>query len=83
MKKKKAAAILTAGGKHNEKNVYHHLRAFFKMTGAIQQVGEQRDFTSDEFTKHIVCSVDTDILSAGQDEKALIGVRDLAEWLND
>ncbi len=83
LKKKKAATILTAGGKHNEKNAYHHLRAFYKMIGAIEQVGKQGDFTSDEFIKHMVCSVDTDILPSNQDEIALAGVRELARWLND
>lgn len=68
---KKAAAILTAGGKHNEEKAYHHLNAFFKMVNAHG------------FQEHIVCSVDTDTIPAAEDEQALEGVRKLAAWLEE
>lgn len=83
LKKKKAAAILTAGGKHNEEKAYHHLRAFFKMVGAIEHQPNQVDFGTDDFVKHVVTSVDTDRIPAIEDEKALYGVKELAAWLNE
>lgn len=82
-KKKKPAAILTAGGKHNDEKAYHHLRAFFKMTGALEQVGAKWDSVSDEFENHIVKSFDTDTVPAMEDERALAGILELANWLNN
>lgn len=67
---KKSAAILTAGGKHNEERVHHHLRALFKMLNARG------------FEDHIACSSDTDIFPADQDETAKAQVREMADWLN-
>ena len=69
-RRKKAAAILTAGGKHNEEKAYHHLHAFFKLLNAH------------DFEEHVVKSADTDTVPAAEDEKALAGVRELAQWLN-
>lgn len=69
-KPKKAAAILTAGGKGNEERAYHHLRAFFRMVNAH------------DFENHVVCSGKTDEISASEDAKAKAGVRELALWLN-
>lgn len=70
-RRKKSAAILTAGGKGNQEGAYHHLRAFFRMLNAHG------------FREHIVCSPNTDTLPAGEDEAALAGVRELARWLNE
>ena len=67
---KKAAAILTAGGKGNQERAYHHLRAFFKMLNARG------------FQDHLACSPNTDTLEADQDEQAKAQVRAIAAWLN-
>lgn len=70
-RKKKSAAILTAGGKGNQANSYHHLSAFFKMLNAHG------------FREHVVCSPNTDTIPAWEDEAAMEGVRMLAKWLNE
>lgn len=70
LRSKKAAAILTTGGKGNQTNAYHHLRAFFRFLNARG------------FEDHIVCSANTDTCPAADDEKALADARKLAEWLN-
>lgn len=67
---KKAAAILTAGGKGNQTRAYHHLRAFFRFMNASG------------FEDHVACSANTDTCPAKQDAEALEAVRELAKWLN-
>ena len=67
---KKAAVILTAGGKGNEERAYHHLRAFFRMVNAH------------DFENHVVCSGKTDEIPASEDAEAKAGVKELALWLN-
>ena len=67
---KKAAAILTAGGKGNQERAYHHLRAFFKMLNARG------------FQDHVACSPNTDTVEAQQNEQAKAQVRAIAAWLN-
>ena len=67
---KKAAAILTAGGKGNEERAHHHLRALFRMLNARG------------FEEHIAYSVKTDTLEASEDEAAKAQVREIAAWLN-
>lgn len=71
LRPKKSAAILTAGGKHNQENAKHHLSAFFRMVGA------------QGFREHMVCSIDTDTVPAWEDEAAVQGVIELAQWLNE
>ena len=66
---KKSAAILTAGGKGNERNADHHLGAFFKMVNATG------------FRDHIVSSGRTDTHPAEDDEVAMAEVVKLAQWL--
>lgn len=66
---KKAAVILTAGGKHNEKLAYHHLRAFFKMVNAHG------------YEEHIVYSGDTDTLPAENDTQAMEKLVETSSWL--
>lgn len=66
---KKAAVILTAGGKHNEKLAYHHLRAFFKMVNAHG------------YEDYIVCSGDTDTLPSVNDTHAIEKISEIANWL--
>lgn len=68
-RRKKAAAILTAGGKGNQANAQHHLSALFKMLNAHG------------FREHIVCSPNTDTIPAWEDDEALAGVARLAQWL--
>lgn len=70
-KPKKAAAILTAGGKGNEERAYHHLRAFFRMVNAH------------DFESHVVCSGQTDEIPATEDENAILNVKKIAEWLKE
>ncbi len=70
-RKKKSAAILTAGGKGNQEKAYHHMHAFFKMLNARG------------FEQHVACSPNTDTLPAWEDEKALREVEALAQWLNE
>ena len=67
---KKAAAILTAGGKGNSDRARMHLNAFFRMLNA-RGVWE-----------HIACSPNTDTLPAEQDEQAKSQVREIVAWLN-
>lgn len=68
-KKKKSAAILTAGGKGNQAHAAHHMHAFFRMVNA------------EGFEKHTVCSPNTDTCPASEDQKALQEVAELAQWL--
>lgn len=70
-RKKKSAAILTAGGKGNHEDARRHLYPFFRMINA------------EGFREHTVYSPMTDTLPAWEDEKALAGVRELARWLNE
>ena len=70
-KKKRAAAILTAGGKKNHDKAHHHLYAFCKLLNAH------------ELEDHVVCSGETDTISAWEDEKAVKEVVQLAKWLNE
>ena len=67
---KKAAAILTAGGKGNQERAFHHLRALFRMLNA------------GGFEEHLVCSANTDTIPACDDSQALEQARALANWLN-
>ena len=67
---KKAAAILTAGGKGNQERAFHHLRALFRMLNA------------GGFEEHLVCSANTDTIPASDDPQALEQARALANWLN-
>ena len=71
LRPKKSAAILTAGGKGNQANANHHLRAFFRMVNA------------EGFGEHTVCSPNTDTIPAAEDTAALEGVAELARWLNE
>ncbi len=71
LRPKKSAAILTAGGKGNEKNAQHHLSAFFRMVGA------------QGFREHIACSPNTDSVPAQNDPKAIAEVIEIARWLNE
>lgn len=68
---KKGAAILTAGGKGNEANAFHHLRAFFKQVNAAG------------YEDHIVCSGKTDTIPSWEDKDAVSAVAGLAKWLNE
>lgn len=67
---KKAAAILTAGGKGNWGAVRHHLGAFFRMLNA------------QGWSDNLVCSTNTDAIPSSEDIAALEGVSQLASWLN-
>ena len=67
---KKAAAILTAGGKGNQERAFNHLRALFRMLNA------------GGFEEHLVCSANTDTIPASDDPQALEQARALANWLN-
>ena len=67
---KKAAAILTAGGKGNQERAFNHLRALFRMLNA------------GGFEEHLVCSANTDTIPACDDPQALEQARALANWLN-
>ena len=67
---KKAAVILTAGGKGNQERAFHHLRALFRMLNA------------GGFEEHLVCSANTDTIPASDDPQALEQARALAIWLN-
>ena len=66
---KKAAAILTAGGKGNQERAFHHLRALFRMLNA------------GGFEEHLVCSPNTDTIPASDDAQAMEQVKSLADWL--
>ena len=67
---KKAAAILTAGGKGNAEKAHMHLNAFFRMLNARG------------FREHMACSPDTDTIPADRDEGAKNQVIEIARWLN-
>lgn len=69
--RKKAAVILTAGGKGNQAQAFHHVRALFRMLNAVG------------YEEHWVCSPNTDTLPASQDERAMADVLALADWLNE
>ena len=71
LRDKKAAVILTAGGKGNADKAYHHVRAMMRMLNATG------------YDEHWVVSPNTDTLPADQDEAALSGVRNIAAWLNE
>ena len=66
---KKAAAILTAGGKGNQERAFHHLRALFRMLNA------------GGFEEHLVCSPNTDTIPASDDAQAMEQLKSLAQWL--
>ena len=67
---KKAAAILTAGGKGNAQKAQMHLNAFFRMLNARG------------FREHTACSANTDTIPAHRDEEAKQQVLAIAHWLN-
>ena len=67
---KKAAVILTAGGKGNQERAFHHLRALFRMLNA------------GGFEEHLVCSANTDTIPAIDDARALEQAQNLGRWLN-
>ena len=67
---KKAAAIVTAGGKGNVKREAMHMGAFFRMLNARG------------YEDHFALSANTDTLSADRDEEAKAQVRAIAQWLN-
>ena len=69
-KPKKAAAILTAGGKGNAKHCAMHMGAFFRMLNARG------------FEDHMALSGDTDTFPAEEDEAAKEQVQEIARWLN-
>jgi len=71
LRNKKAAVILTAGGKGNADKAYHHVRAMMRMLNATG------------YDEHWVVSPSTDTIPADQDEAALSGVRSIAAWLNE
>ena len=66
---KKAAVILTAGGKGNQERAFHHLRALFRMLNA------------GGFEDHLVCSPNTDTIPACDDANAMEQAKSLAQWL--
>ena len=66
---KKAAAILTAGGKGNQERAFHHLRALFRMLNA------------GGFEEYLVCSSNTDTILTCDDVQAMEQVKSLARWL--
>ena len=70
LREKKAAVILTAGGKGNADMALHHVRAMMRMLNAHG------------YQEHWICSPDTDTIPAEQDEKAVADVLALALWLN-
>ena len=69
-RRKKSAALLTAGGKGNRDYASHHLRAFFRMLNAHG------------FEEHIACSENTDTVPAWEDSEAMAGTVQIARWLN-
>ena len=66
---KKAAVLLTAGGKGNQANAQHHLRAFFRFLNAKG------------FEDHTVCSPNTDTLPAAEDGQSLAATAEIGRWL--
>ncbi len=71
LRAKKAAAILTAGGKGNVSMAQHHLRAFFRM------------LNGQDYQAHTVTSLQTDTVPSREDKEAVEAVRKLAQWLNE
>ena len=71
LREKKAAVILTAGGKENQDKAFHHVRAMMRMLNATG------------YEEHWICSPHTDTSPAQEDEKALAAVLELADWLNE
>lgn len=71
LREKKAAAILTAGGKGNAAMAHHHIRAMMRMLNASG------------WEDHIVVSPNTDTVPADEDMEAVAGVRAIASWLNE
>lgn len=67
---KKAAAIVTAGGKGNVKREAMHMGAFFRMLNARG------------YEDHFALSANTDTIPADRDEEAMEQVRSIARWLN-
>ena len=67
---KKAAAIITAGGKGNVKREAMHMGAFFRMLNARG------------YEDHFALSPCTDTIEADADEDAKAQVRSIASWLN-
>ena len=67
---KKAAAIVTAGGKGNAKREAMHMGAFFRMLNARG------------YEDHFALSANTDTIPADRDEEAMEQVRSIARWLN-
>ena len=67
---KKAAALVTAGGKGNVKREAMHMGAFFRMLNARG------------YEDHFALSANTDTFPADRDEEALAQVRSIARWLN-
>jgi len=67
---KKAAAIVTAGGKGNVRLDAMHMGAFFRMLNARG------------YEDHYALSANTDTFPARQDKEALEQVRAIARWLN-
>lgn len=70
-REKRAAVILTAGGKGNQERALHHVRALMRMINAHG------------FEEHWVCSPQTDTHPAAQDTQALAGVSAIARWLSE
>ena len=70
-REKKAAVILTAGGKGNQDKAFHHVRAMMRMLNASG------------YEEHWICSPSTDTIPAQEDEKAMADVLALADWLNE
>jgi len=70
LRKKKAAVILTAGGKGNQDKAFHHVRALMRMLNA------------EGYEEHWICSPNTDTLPAQEDSTAMEAVLNLADWLN-
>ena len=71
LKPKKAAVILTGGGKGNTDRAFHHVRAMMRMLGAYG------------YEDHQVHSSNTDTIPAEEDAAALTGVKQLAQWLTE
>ncbi len=69
-RKKKAAALLTAGGKGNREHANHHLRAFFRMLNA------------DGFEEHTAFTGMTDTVPSWEDDAAMEQTVQIACWLN-
>lgn len=70
LREKKAAVILTAGSRGNHEQALRHCYPLMKMLNAKGLEG------------HVVYSPLTDTLPAWEDQQALSGVKELAEWLN-